>query len=298
MFKPLFCLFFWSILFLMVSRSNQIEQTSNSHYLKANSSSYINKVRNYFSKFNFLNLFKSDNMSPFKTTDQLQLDQQNLIDLINKSNKFNLEHSDYLRIKKFKKLENETKKSMRTKLKTDLLSTFSKVYESKYPQFCSCPPKLQNANHNLEDFKYDKEDTDCIYLPSTAVEYYCRKGTRRKNSINKIVINKLICNLNENTNRLEWIIDIDDKLIDLDDRLVYSDELVINNKLDEFDSRSFNDEELEIRLQSTNLSEFSFQFLQCACKLIQLSQFLFSIGKKHFLFKFLCLNFSKFIQRF
>ena len=133
----------------------------------------------------------------------------------------------------------------------DLNQFFHKVYESNYAHFCPCPPELAGAHHSLEGAE-DRTITECIFLPLTTVQYRCvRKAKKQSGQI----VNRLICDLDRTTNRLNWIIEADDKLLDLDDLLVYRDRFTA--------VQTGRNETMEIQAQSANLSEFSVEFLQC-----------------------------------
>lgn len=134
---------------------------------------------------------------------------------------------------------------------SDLNQIFHKVYESNYAHFCPCPPELAGARHSLEGAE-DRTITECIYLPLTTVQYRCSQTTKKQSSQ---TVDRLICDLNRTTNRLNWIIDVDDKLLDLDDLLVYRDQFTVN--------QTGRNETMEIRAQSAQLADFSIEFLQC-----------------------------------
>ena len=125
----------------------------------------------------------------------------------------------------------------------DLKQIFDKVYKSNYVHFCPCPPELSGAHHSLKNAE-DRTVTECIYLPLTTVQYRCIQTASSKQSSR--VVDRLICDLNQNTNQLDWI-------IDEDDLLVYRDQFTSNQ-------RSQNE---EIGAQSAHSSDFRIEFLQC-----------------------------------
>ena len=252
---------------------NEIENSSFKHYkdnsfnqpfkatLKEDKSIFnyiVNHILNLFSNLkskifaNHLTLNSSDNSSLKSNLSSNQLNQLKLINLIKKSNKFNLDNfkGEYYVV-------NQLKGSIKpTKLSKSSNEIFDKVYQSNGNHFCACPPKLKNAYHNLEDSKYDQVNQECIYLPMSLVEYHCKEGARKQNN-NQFTINRLVCNLND-ANRLEWILNVDEQFADLDERLIYGDQFTIDNL----------NETMEIKSQSTHLTYFKIEFLQCECKLM------------------------------
>lgn len=256
----------------------------NSTHLLSNVNQKINFKTEFNSVYNFVNLlfsfFKNSNSLISNDRPQRgsieQFDQSDSIHLVNKLSKLNLDHSN-----QFKNKYGISKRLNKIKLtkfnfKLNLKDVFDKIYESNYTNFCACPPDLRNAYHSLQDPINDNEVTDCIYLPNSTVEYQCKnrsenqfksesknlpKNESKKKRTNQIVLNKLICDLNPNTNKLEWIIDVYDQLIDLDERFIYEDQFTDDQKKNDWDET--------VNIKSTQLYDFDIQFLKCEqCKLI------------------------------
>ena len=176
---------------------------------------------------------------------------------LNRHSRYSTEHmlDDRLNKKFTPPLHHQTRvplSSARTSI-SDLNQIFHKVYESNYAHFCACPPELSKARHSLEGAE-DRTITECIYLPLTTVHYRCISGYMARKQGSQVV-DRLVCDLNPSTNRLDWIVDTDDKLFDLDDLPVYRYQLTVG--------RSGRNETMEIRAQSVQLSDFSVEFLQC-----------------------------------
>ena len=253
------------------NQTNQINQTNQTNKTNWNnqtdqSNQTISDQLNLISLVSKSNKFNLEHLAPVngrlnhKSTNRLS----DLFNISSKVSSSNLNHSSYISSnitsdRSSTKSIDESTIEKRSKFKlnsTRLEKTFYRTYKSNYAHFCACPPKLANAYHSLQDRTHDSEDTECIYLPLTIVEYECNKNAKRLND--QIVINRLVCDLNQETHRLDWIMSADERLVDLDERLVYSDQFTDQQN-----------EIIEIKSQSIHLSDFNvIEFLQCECKLI------------------------------